>query len=1657
MMVDQTVWRGAVRAVCVLAMVAITTPSIAQFSNDWINFGQTYYKIPVAQTGIYKLTYADLQAAGLPLSGIDPRRINLFHRGKEQAIFVSGENDAVFDPSDFIEFYGRKNDGTLDADLYKPNAQPHTLYNLYSDTAAYFLTWNPLPVLGRRMTLFSQPNPGGMVKDDYAYEDKLVLQTVSYADGYTLGGEIQDAAFDLGEGWTGSPICVGASGCTGFSDITLSNLTGTFTSANGPVLEVLLVGQSDQPHTVNIYAGPTGGSAQLVTTTTINGYGATPITLGLDWSAIGVDGKLVVRTQLVSSGVRDQISVSYVKLTYARNFDLAGVSEKTLDLQLNSNGQSYAILANPPANARVWDITNPQQVGQLGTTTVPGGIGVVVDGTNSQRTIYVAGNTRSATIRKVTFRPIQPTTAEYVVVTHRLLRKSALGYPDPVRAYAGYRASATGGHYDTLVMNIDQLYDQFNYGETSPRAIYQFAKYLVNGGHTRFLFLVGKGLDVTQGFYRNSSITPADFHDLVPTAGWPASDMVFSAGLKGVPYVPAIPTGRLTASTADQVAGYLNKIKETEAAPFDAMWRKNLLHLSGGIHEGEPAVFRSYTDGFKSIAEGFYLGGRVETIGKQSLNVELVNVKDQVNHGLNLITFFGHSGPGTIDIDIGNVSDPKMAYNNKGKYPGFLINGCNAGQFFSNRTSFGEDWMLTPGKGARLFIAHSSFGFTTSLKQYSDIFYSVAYGDSIFQHRGIGEVQQEVAIRYLASGTDLMSTTQVQQMVLLGDPAVPLFGATAPDYEINSGTVFIQSLDGKPVSALTKSFAINFTVRNFGRAQQTPLAVRITRTLSDNTTIVTDTTYTPVLYQDVLQFVIKRGRSDKEFGQNGFTIELDPGHAIKELNETNNKATIGFFVPANGTRNIFPANYAIVNKSTIELLFQNTDLMSGSRAFQVEVDTAATFNSPYLKRQVVTGKVLARVPISLLSSDSTTYFWRTRLANPQSGESTSWMGSSFSYIKQGAEGWAQLSFAQTADNALTGLIRNEGIRRLVFPQTASSLNITTFGSANANPFTNVSLKLNGDELNIATQEQPCRNNSLNLLAFDKFSSAPYAGINFENFFDPRACGRAPQVINNFLSNELETGTNDLLTWISHVKAGDSVLLYSMGDAGYASWSTNVQMALTQLGIGLGQLSTLSPGEPFIIFGMKGAPANAAKVVRPTALPVNAQSLSANRTITGRRASGSMASVTIGPAQVWSQLTQHFGEVGPSDKFSVSVEGLDINGNATALKTAIGGNTLLTDISAASYPYLRLNLSSADSVDLSPVRLRHWLVSYTPMAEGMLTYHGIKSSEVLQEGQSWSATYGFANLSTVSFTDSITVSVDIFSTDAGARELNQFRIKAPAPSDTTHFTVRTSTLGKAGGNDVTVFANPRILPEPGFDNNVLSLQDRLQVNQDRTPPVLDVTIDGRTILNGDVVASSPQILIRVRDANPFRLKTDTIGIDLFLQYPCTRNCVYRRVVFSDKAHVQWHPATASSDFSVEINPTNLQPGAYRLSAQAVDGSGNSSGPLPYEVSFVVEDTNGFAVKSVYPNPASDLFRFTVELQALVDPSDYSLQLFSATGSLMRELSMADLPVLHPGTNTLVLPATDSFGNPLFEGVYVYRLTVNMPGQVRVRTGRLVVQR
>ena len=124
---------------------------------------------------------------------------------------------------------------------------------------------------------------------------------------------------------------------------------------------------------------------------------------------------------------------------------------------------------------------------------------------------------------------------------------------------------------------------------------------------------------------------------------------------------------------------------------------------------------------------------------------------------------------------------------------------------------------------------------------------------------------------------------------------------------------------------------------------------------------------------------------------------------------------------------------------------------------------------------------------------------------------------------------------------------------------------------------------------------------------------------------------------------------------------------------------------------------------------------------------------------------------------------------------------------------------------------------------------------------------------------------------------------------------------------------------------------------------------------------------------------------------------------------------------------------------------------------MDGSGNSSGSVPYEVTMVVSKDAAFTVRNVYPNPASDGFHLDLFIAGMDDLQDFRLDVYSSTGSLVRRIGSEMLMSLHAGTNILWLPAVDAQDNPLPVGIYLFRMSGFLGVREFVNTGRLVVVR
>jgi hypothetical protein len=324
---------------------------------------------------------------------------------------------------------------------------------------------------------------------------------------------------------------------------------------------------------------------------------------------------------------------------------------------------------------------------------------------------------------------------------------------------------------------------------------------------------------------------------------------------------------------------------------------------------------------------------------------------------------------------------------------------------------------------------------------------------------------------------------------------------------------------------------------------------------------------------------------------------------------------------------------------------------------------------------------------------------------------------------------------------------------------------------------------------------------------------------------------------------------------------------------------------------------------------------------------------------------------------------------------------------------------------------------------------------------------------VQEGQPVTLPLAFVNISSKTFDNQISVDAQVVSNAVGSQRQPMSLIADPKPGDSTKFEVQLKTRGKVGLNDVSVFANPRLLPELYYDNNALLLSEFLQVQRDNTPPVLEVTIDGRQLVNNDFVSPNPKVLVTLKDDNKFLFKSDTTGVSIFLKADCA-NCDFQPIYFS-RPEVTWSAATAQADFTVNFNPIALKAGTYTLRVRAQDATGNAAGTRPYEVTFKVADVNTLELRSVFPNPSSDRFYFNFMLTGSELPAEFSLQIFSLDGRILQTFTTQDADLFRIGINQLAWDGRDDDGVQMPNGIYIYRLAISTQSGSYRQQGKLVL--
>ncbi|WP_028522468.1 putative type IX secretion system sortase PorU2 [Runella limosa] len=1619
-------------------ILALST-NAQRYGNEWINFQQTYFKIPVAQKGLYRISANELRQAGVPVSTLNPTSIQLFFRGKEQAIFIQGETDNRLDESDYLEFYGEGNDGTQDSLLYLPHsAQPHKLYNLYSDTTAYFLTWRLDGQAGKRMGFYQENPTPTLTPEPYHREDLLVSNIASYnytgmSEGlmYPLGSPsgAQNSFYDYGEGWTGPEISINKRNQRRF---TLENPVRT---GFQPQLELHLMGRDHRAHFIEISVGSAVNANRLVDTVRFSYQNALLVQYPISFSDVSLDSNRISIATISRGGfpnqAEDVYSVTYYRLRYPQRFDVLNNPQKYFYLLPNSQNKSYLEIANATAATRLFDISDKNNVGRVGSTLENSTLKAVVRETASGKTLFATRLPLAVpSIQRVSFRNIDPTKANYLVVTHRNLINVA-------KQFGGYRASVAGGKYDTLTVQMDLLVNQFNYGEFSPLAVRRFVQFMVEKGSPKFLFIVGR----TQQIDFNRTNSNLANVDMVPTFGWPGSDNLFSHGLKGQPsLVPALPTGRIWTDNPQEVLNYLEKVKEHEATPMNALWRKNILHLSGGTNSFEQGQFLGIMESFRKKAQKEFLGAKVTTITKKTDEaIEYVGITNEVNEGAGIMTLFGHSALNVTDIDLGMVSNDVFGYRNKGRYPLVFANGCVVGNFtFGYSRTYAQDWITTKDRGAILFLAHSNVAYVYSLNDYANTFYNVMLGDSTNFNRPFGEIYQQIIRKTLALyPEDPTYQADAQQMTLQGDPAVVIFPTQKPDYSVNSQSILVQSKNGAAVSAFSDSLKIKVVVANLGLYRNEKLPIRLTRTTRDGAVSVYDATFSAVAYLDTLTFSLSHDRSQS--GLNRFEVQIDPNGVLAENSRTNNLASVELSLPVAGAYPLLPAEYSVVSTTengtpTTLLVAQQID--NSNRNYTVEIDTTTRFDSPFKRTQAIAATVLPTWKVTLLNRDSTTYYWRIRYADRPASSDNVWTESSFTFVKNGGEGWAQRQPSQFTK--ATPLEVNLSVNtQPTWSYKTVSTNVKAVVAGSSVGAFNEGYKVSQLSINdiLLVVEGNCT-------TFDQIDNwRPGANLavtalhrdNLQAYsvMPSRNCGNPPYVMNTLRQREI---VNDKLfsKWVDAVPDGDWIVLMTLNGIQFDLWPASELNKLTELGLTQASMARLQ--SPYLLIVQKGAKQPAVEVVAdPNDLAPSLRTLTLdNFTVKSNSGKGQITSSLVGPASQWKTLNYKTEPLTSNQtQATLEVIGISLNGTEKVLKTGLAmGTVSLQDVDVNTYPYLRLRLQLAnkDARVSTPLQLRNWWINYTPVPEGSATA-SLNGALERQEGEVVSVNVSFKNISPVAFRDSLVVQQTIFS-PTGAPQMSERKLGRLQPNEEATFTISMPTLGKGGDNRLLVNINPRQQPEQNYDNNTINLP--FTVIPDRFAPTLDVFFDGQRIRDGEVVSATPTILFQLKDENRFLFKRDTLGMDLFLQRPS--QTTFQRIAFSNSV-IRFVPADNQNVARIEFRPATLPDGMYTLRFQGADATLNRTGV--YQISFRVINEQKLVSVEATPNPASDLIRVSFTVSGKENPNEATITLVDMTGRTFKTASFVPRVGFNEWiwTNTTDLPA----------GTYVYRVTVKKNGE------------
>lgn len=752
-----------------------------------IAYAKEVLRIEIKKEGVYYIYYQDIQKAGIP-TGIDPRTIKIFNQGVEIPIYIYGEEDGHLGPYDYIEFYA-------EAILRESGNYEFTSTNIY------WFEWggvNGKRVIKKKETPEGLLSPPSFINRIHIEEDK---------EWWWEATDINDRDYWFWERLSG-----------GEERVYTFNVNNIYRASNDCSVKVSVHGRTDvfisPDHHTRVYlnnnllnAGEEEWDGMITRIWEIKGIPCNFLKEGENTFKIEASGVPITNSYVSDlldadkDGLLDidSIFVNWFEVEYRDTYTaednylkFTGSGDGIIDFTLSNFGYDERHIT-------IFDITEyPAVVYKFTDIKGSSGTGYEISFRdtlkNNQAREYVATVTYTGFPEKIEKYNVstglrdKTNQADYIIITHDSLYDSA-------EALADYRK---GQGLKTMVIKVNNIYDEISYGLFTPKAIKDFLTYAYNYWSTRPKYVVLFGdanLDYKDNYhYEEPNMIPTYFisgeFGLIPSDNW-------FVDIKD-DILPEMLIGRISVKNPTDARIVVDKIIKYETDP-DAVWHKNLLFIADdddySFEDLADDLYINLPPDYTATAKKVYMGTYYDLLPDNRDEAEKKareDIAEDINNGALITVYTGH---GDIDqwADEHMIDSYYLIGNNfyggileNYDKPSFVItlnclNGFfplpNEGGIKNNEDTWdiplAEAFLRLDRRGAVAVWSPTSLGYTWQHSALAEHLFDALFKDEI---NIIGEITNRA--KTLAYQNDGISDDIVHMYTLFGDPATRLRGVS---------------------------------------------------------------------------------------------------------------------------------------------------------------------------------------------------------------------------------------------------------------------------------------------------------------------------------------------------------------------------------------------------------------------------------------------------------------------------------------------------------------------------------------------------------------------------------------------------------------------------------------------------------------------------------------------------------------------------------------------------------------------------------------------------------------------------------------------------------------------------------------------------------------